>query len=84
MTYEPATAAKKSGKTVDDVVKTWATPAKYKGYPAANPDRVRADATVFWDETKSRPHRGAPLPRVPLPAQGLICASGALSTSFTK
>jgi len=52
MAYEPATAAKKSGKTVDDVVKTWATPAKYKGYPAANADRVRADATVVWDETK--------------------------------
>ncbi|MGH9385868.1 MAG: MBL fold metallo-hydrolase [Vicinamibacterales bacterium] len=45
-------AAKKSGKTVDDVVKTWATPAQYQGYPAANVDRVRADATVVWNETK--------------------------------
>jgi glyoxylase-like metal-dependent hydrolase (beta-lactamase superfamily II) len=45
-------AAKKGGKTVDDVVKTWATPAKYKGYPAANEARVRANATVVWNETK--------------------------------
>jgi hypothetical protein len=45
-------AAKKSGKTVDDVVKSWSTPAKYAGYPAANADRVRADAQVVWDESK--------------------------------
>lgn len=45
-------AAKTSGKTVDDVVKTWVTPAKYKGYPAANAERVRADATVVWNESK--------------------------------
>ncbi len=44
--------AKKNGQTVDDVVKTWKTPAKYTGYPAANPDRVRADAQVIWNETK--------------------------------
>jgi len=45
-------AAKKAGKTLDDVVKAWATPEKYKGYPAANEARVRADATVVWNETK--------------------------------
>ncbi len=45
-------AAKKSGKTVDDVVKTWATPTKYANYAKPNPDRVRADAQVIWDETK--------------------------------
>lgn len=44
--------AKKSGKTVDDVVKTWATPAKYANYAKPNPDRVRADAQVIWDESK--------------------------------
>lgn len=44
--------AKKAGKTVDDVVKTWETPAKYAGYPKPNPDRVRADAQVIWDETR--------------------------------
>jgi len=44
--------AKKSGKTIDDVVNTWSTPAKYTGYNKPNPDRLRADAQVIWDETK--------------------------------
>jgi cyclase len=44
--------AKKAGKTVDDVVTTWATPAAYANYAKPNPDRVRADAQVIWDETK--------------------------------
>jgi glyoxylase-like metal-dependent hydrolase (beta-lactamase superfamily II) len=44
--------AKKSGKTVDDVVKTWKTPAKYTGYATAAEARIRADAQVIWDETK--------------------------------
>jgi glyoxylase-like metal-dependent hydrolase (beta-lactamase superfamily II) len=44
--------AKKSGRAVDDVVKTWATPAAYANYAKPNPDRVRADAQVIWDETK--------------------------------
>lgn len=45
--------AKKAGKTVDDVVKTWATPAAYAAtYAKPNPDRVRSDAQVIWDETK--------------------------------
>ena len=37
---------------MDEVVKTRATPAKYKGYRAANDARVRANATVVWNETK--------------------------------
>jgi cyclase len=44
--------AKKAGRTVDDVVQTWRVPAKYAGYAKPNPDRVRADAQVIWDETK--------------------------------
>ncbi len=44
--------AKKVGKTVDDVVKTWQVPAKYTGYAKPNLDRVRTDAQVIWDETK--------------------------------
>lgn len=44
--------AKKGGRTVDDVVSTWKTPAKYTGYSSPNPARVRADAQVIWDETK--------------------------------
>src|SRR5262249_22993211 len=49
--------AKKAGKTVDDVVTTWKTPAKYTGYaePAtdaqrtARANRIKADAQVIWD-----------------------------------
>jgi len=54
--------AKKAGKTVDDVVSTWKTPAKYTGYTVPDPAtaaqvtaaaaRVKADAQVIWDETK--------------------------------
>jgi len=44
--------AKKAGKTIDDVVTTWAVPAKYAGYSKPNLARVRADAQVIWDETK--------------------------------
>jgi glyoxylase-like metal-dependent hydrolase (beta-lactamase superfamily II) len=42
--------AKKAGKTVDDVVTSWKTPAKYTGYNAPAPARVRADAEVIWGE----------------------------------
>jgi len=52
--------AKKAGKTIDDVVNTWQTPPKYKGYnePTTKDERTtrvnrtRADAQVIWDETK--------------------------------
>ena len=44
--------AKKSEKTIDDVVNTWTTPAKYTGYNKPNMDRLRADAQVIWDETR--------------------------------
>jgi cyclase len=52
--------AKKAGKTIDEVVNTWQTPAKYKGYnvPTTKDElttrvnRTRADAQVIWDETK--------------------------------
>jgi cyclase len=44
--------AKKAGKTVDDVVNTWKTPAKYTGYGMPNPRFVRSDAQVIFEETK--------------------------------
>jgi len=44
--------ARKGGKTVDEVVATWKTPAKYTGYPAANADRVRANAQVVGNEVR--------------------------------
>jgi len=44
--------AKKAGRSVDEVVKTWTMPAKYQGYtPAAEP-RLRSNAQVIFDEIK--------------------------------
>lgn len=43
--------AKKAGRTLDDVVKAWQTPARYVGYADADPKRVRANAEVIWKET---------------------------------
>jgi hypothetical protein len=40
-------AAKKAGKTVDDVVATWATPASYPGYNKPQPARVKAIAEAI-------------------------------------
>lgn len=45
-------AAKKAGRTVDEVVASWTTPAKYVGYAAPQAARVKADAQVIFTETK--------------------------------
>ena len=42
----------KLGRTLDEVVNGWRTPAKYTGYAMPQPARVRADAQVIWDETR--------------------------------
>jgi len=47
-----AQAAKRAGKSVEDVVTEWKTPAKYAGYANPNPARVRANAQVVFDETR--------------------------------
>ena len=44
-------AAKKGGKTAEQAAKTWATPAKYKGYPAGAAEST-AYAQVIMNETK--------------------------------
>ena len=44
--------AKKAGRTVDDVVASWKTPAKYTGYAVPQAARVKADAQVIFTETK--------------------------------
>ena len=44
---------KKAGKSVDEVAKAWATPAKYAGYePMPIPVRVRANTELIFKETK--------------------------------
>ena len=44
-------AAKKAGKTAEEAAKTWATPAKYKGYPPGAAESI-AYAQVIMNETK--------------------------------
>jgi cyclase len=44
--------AKKAGKSVDDVANTWAMPAKYAGYAAVQPARLKANVQVIFDELK--------------------------------
>jgi glyoxylase-like metal-dependent hydrolase (beta-lactamase superfamily II) len=45
-------AAKKAGKTPDEVATTWKMPAKYTGYADPQAARLRANVQVVWDETK--------------------------------
>jgi cyclase len=42
--------AKKAGKTVDDVASTWKIPAKYTGYAAPMPDRLKTNVNIVYDE----------------------------------
>jgi len=44
--------AKKSGKSVDDVANSWKMPAKYTGYAAPQPARLKANVQVVYDELK--------------------------------
>jgi cyclase len=44
--------AKKAGKSVDDVANTWTMPAKYTGYAAVVPARLKANVQVIFDELK--------------------------------
>lgn len=45
-------AAKRAGRSVDDVVASWKTPAAYAGYNAPQPARVKANTEVIFGETK--------------------------------
>ena len=45
-------AAKKAGKSVDDVAASWKMPAKYTGYAAVQPARLKANVQVVFDELK--------------------------------
>jgi cyclase len=42
--------AKNAGKTVDDVASTWKVPAKYAGYAAPMPARLKTNVQVVFDE----------------------------------
>jgi glyoxylase-like metal-dependent hydrolase (beta-lactamase superfamily II) len=45
-------AAKKAGQTVDEVVKTWKVPERFKGYAQPMPERLRPNVQAVWDELK--------------------------------
>ena len=53
--HEFATAmrdAKRAGRSVDDVVKTWTMPAKHVGYAPAAEARLRSNVQVLYDEIR--------------------------------
>jgi glyoxylase-like metal-dependent hydrolase (beta-lactamase superfamily II) len=45
-------AAKKAGKSADDVSASWKIPEKYKGYAAPAAARLKANVQIVMDETK--------------------------------
>jgi hypothetical protein len=45
-------AAKKAGKSVDEVANTWKIPAKYTGYAAPAAVRLKANVQIVFDELK--------------------------------
>jgi glyoxylase-like metal-dependent hydrolase (beta-lactamase superfamily II) len=47
---EAVRAAKKEGRTVDDVAGTWRVPARFAGYAQPPADRLRTNVQVIWDE----------------------------------
>jgi glyoxylase-like metal-dependent hydrolase (beta-lactamase superfamily II) len=49
---EAVRAAKKAGRSVDDFVSTWKMPARYTGYTAPQPERIRANAEAIYKELK--------------------------------
>jgi cyclase len=42
--------AKNAGKTVEEVASTWKIPAKYAGYAAPMPDRLKTNVQIVYDE----------------------------------
>jgi glyoxylase-like metal-dependent hydrolase (beta-lactamase superfamily II) len=44
--------AKKAGKSVDDVANSWKIPAKFAGYAAPQPARLKANVQIVFDELK--------------------------------
>lgn len=43
---------KKAGRSVEDIAKSWTIPEKYAGYTAPNPDRLRSNVEVVYNEIK--------------------------------
>ena len=45
-------AAKKAGKSVDEVANTWKIPAKYSGYAAPAANRLKNNVQLAYSELK--------------------------------
>jgi cyclase len=45
-------AAKRAGQSADQVAAAWSVPARYSGYAAPQPVRLRANVQVVFDETR--------------------------------
>lgn len=45
-------AAKKEGKTIEEIAKSWTLPEKYKGYATPQEARLRANVEVVFNEIK--------------------------------
>jgi cyclase len=44
-------AAKKAGRTVDEIASGWTIPAKYAGYATPQPNRLKANVEIAFSET---------------------------------
>lgn len=49
---QAVSAAKKAGRTVDDVANSWKVPERFKGYAQPMPARLKPTVQVVWDELK--------------------------------
>jgi cyclase len=50
-------AAKNVGKTVDEVASSWKIPAKYTGYAAPMPERLKTNVQIAYDELNAAKSR---------------------------
>ena len=46
--------AKKAGKSVDDIAAAWKMPEKYKGYAAADANRVKNNVKLAFSEAGAK------------------------------
>lgn len=44
--------AKKAGQTTDEIIKSWTMPAKYAGYAAPQPVRLKSNVEIIYNEVK--------------------------------
>ena len=50
--FNDVNAARKAGKSVDEIARSWKIPAKYAGYAAPAEARLKANVQIAFDEAK--------------------------------